>query len=52
MRWHIVSMMGPNKAHHFGGSLSATDILTALYFYKMRYDPANPRLAATATASS
>ena len=43
MRWHIVSMMGPNKAHHFGGSLSATDILTALYFYKMRYDPANPQ---------
>ena len=42
MRWHIVSMMGPNKAHHFGGSLSATDIITALYFYKMRYDPANP----------
>jgi transketolase len=35
-------MMGPNKAHHFGGSLSAADIVTALYFYKMRYDPANP----------
>ena len=43
MRWHIVSMMGPNKAHHFGGSLSATDIVTALYFYKMRYDPAQPQ---------
>ncbi len=42
MRWHIVSMMGSNKAHHFGGSLSAADIVTALYFYKMRYDPANP----------
>ena len=42
MRWHIVSMMGPNKAHHFGGALSAADIVTALYFYKMRYDPANP----------
>jgi transketolase len=43
MRWHIVRMMGPGKAHHFGGSLSAADILTALYFYKMRYDPKNPR---------
>ncbi len=43
MRWHIVAMMGANKAHHFGGSLSAADIVTALYFYKMRYDPANPR---------
>jgi len=43
MRWHIVHMMGPNKPHHFGGSLSATDMTAALYFYKMRYDPANPR---------
>lgn len=43
MRLHIVRMMGPGKAHHFGGSLSAADIVTALYFYKMRYDPANPR---------
>jgi transketolase len=43
MRLNIVRMMGPNKAHHFGGSLSATDVVTALYFYKMRYDPTNPR---------
>jgi transketolase len=43
MRWHIVHMMGPGKAHHFGGSLSAADIMTALYFYKMRYDPVDPR---------
>ncbi|MBZ5670145.1 MAG: transketolase [Acidobacteriia bacterium] len=42
LRWRIVGMMGPNKAHHFGGSLSAADIVTALYFYRMRYDPANP----------
>ena len=42
MRLQIVTMMGPNKPHHFGGSLSATDIMTALYFYKMRYDPATP----------
>ena len=43
MRWNIVQMMGPGKAHHFGGSLSAADIMTALYFYKMRFDPQNPR---------
>jgi transketolase len=43
MRWHTVRMMGPNKAHHFGGSLSIADIVTALYFHKMRYDPGNPR---------
>jgi len=42
MRWQIVNMMGPRKVHHFGGSLSATDILTALYFYKMNYDGNNP----------
>ncbi|MBP3334506.1 MAG: transketolase [Clostridia bacterium] len=28
---------------HPGGSLSATDIMTALYFSKMRIDPANPK---------
>jgi transketolase len=43
LRWHIVRMMGPGKAHHFGGSLSAADIMTALYFYKMRLDPRDPR---------
>src|SRR5512141_2028370 len=42
MRLQIVRMMGPKKVHHFGGSLSATDILTALYFYKMNYDAQNP----------
>ena len=42
MRRQIVGMMGPKKVHHFGGSLSATDILTALYFYKMNYDAQNP----------
>jgi len=42
MRWEIVRMMGPGKAHHFGGSLSAADVVTALYFYKMHFDPAAP----------
>ena len=42
MRYQIVHMMGPKKVHHFGGSLSATDLVTALYFYKMRYDGQNP----------
>ncbi len=43
MRLHIIDMMGAGKAHHFGGSLSATDMVTAIYFYAMRYDPSNPR---------
>ncbi len=42
MRLHIIRMMGSNQAHHFGGSLSAADLVTALYFYQMRYDPNNP----------
>lgn len=43
LRLDIVRMMGPNKAHHFGGSLSAADLVTAIYFYALRYDPTNPR---------
>jgi transketolase len=42
MRLHIVHMMGADKAHHFGGSLSATDLITALYFYKLKYNPIDP----------
>src|SRR5512142_2075108 len=42
MRLQIVSMMGADKVHHFGGSLSAADIVSALYFYKMHYDPSDP----------
>jgi len=42
LRVHVVRMMGPDKAHHFGGSMSAADIVAALYFRQMRYDPANP----------
>jgi len=41
LRLHIVRMMGADKAHHFGGSMSAADIVTALYFYAMRFDPAD-----------
>lgn len=41
LRFHAFRAMGPNKPHHFGGSLSAADLITALYFYKMRYDPRN-----------
>jgi transketolase len=43
MRYHIIKMMGYGKVHHFGGSLSAVELVAALYFYKMRYDPANPK---------
>ena len=42
LRLEIVRMMGANKAHHFGGSLSSADMITALYFRAMRYDPRRP----------
>lgn len=42
LRYHIISMMGVDKPHHFGGSLSIAELVTALYFYKMRYEPSDP----------
>ena len=43
MRYRLVEMMGYGNTHHFGGSLSLVEITAALYFYKLRYDPANPK---------
>jgi transketolase len=36
-------MVTEAESGHIGGSLSAADILTALYFEHMRHDPAEPR---------
>lgn len=43
VRCRIIEMLYAAQAGHPGGSLSATDILTALYFRMMRVDPENPR---------
>ena len=43
IRRDIVEMTGVAGSGHPGGSLSATDILTALYFSIMRHDPKNPK---------
>lgn len=44
LRRHIVKMLAIAGSGHPGGSLSAIDILTALFFGGvMRYDPQNPR---------
>jgi transketolase len=43
LRQLIVTMMGPGKAHHFGGSLSSADLIAGVYFYAMHVDPHNPR---------
>jgi transketolase len=37
VRLLLVRMFGQGKAHHFGGSLSCAELLTALYFHAMRY---------------
>ena len=42
VRLEIVRAMGRGQFHHFGGSLSAADILVALYFRHMRYRPEQP----------
>ncbi|MFA4919839.1 MAG: transketolase, partial [Thermodesulfovibrionales bacterium] len=43
LRIEILKMLTEAGSGHTGGSLSAADIVTALYFYKMRHDPANPK---------
>lgn len=43
MRRQIISMLGTCGSGHPGGSLSAADMVAALYFRVMRIDAANPR---------
>ncbi|MEK6692856.1 MAG: transketolase [Nitrospirota bacterium] len=42
IRISILKMLTLAGSGHTGGSLSAADIVTALYFYKMRYNPKEP----------
>ncbi|NLG86488.1 MAG: transketolase [Firmicutes bacterium] len=42
IRRHIVRMTHAAKSGHPGGSLSAVEIMTALYFHVMRLDPNRP----------
>ena len=42
IRKDILNMIYKAKAGHPGGSLSAADIITALYFHVLNIDPANP----------
>lgn len=43
VRTNIVTMIHKAQSGHPGGSLSATDILTALYFDELNVDPLNPK---------
>jgi transketolase len=45
IRLDIVQMVGVGQRGHLGGSCSIADVVTALYFSKMRHDPANPSWA-------
>jgi len=42
LRVSIVKTLHKSQSGHTGGSLSAMDIITALYFHKMRHNPADP----------
>ena len=43
IRRHIIEMISRCQSGHPGGSLSSADILTVLYFHKMKHDPKNPK---------
>jgi len=42
LRVEILKMLNIARSGHTGGSLSAIDALTVLYFHAMRHDPSNP----------
>ncbi|MCI0537079.1 MAG: transketolase [Verrucomicrobiales bacterium] len=43
IRREIITMVYRASSGHIGGSLSAADLLVALYYHLMRHDPKNPR---------
>ncbi|BCR03800.1 transketolase [Desulfuromonas versatilis] len=43
LRVEILKMLNSARSGHTGGSLSAIDVMTVLYFHQMRHDPSNPR---------
>jgi len=43
LRRDIIEMIGIGHRGHYGGSLSAADLVAALYFCKMNHDPRNPK---------
>ncbi|MEW6419507.1 MAG: transketolase [Nitrospirota bacterium] len=43
LRIEILKMLTEAGSGHTGGSLSAADIVTVLYFYKMRHNPRDPK---------
>ena len=43
LRCNVISMITAAGSGHPGGALSSMDLITYLYFYKMRIDPENPK---------
>jgi transketolase len=43
LRRHVITMIAEAGSGHPGGSLSAADIVTALYFRVLRHDPKDPQ---------
>ena len=43
LRRHVITMIATAGSGHPGGSLSAADIITALYFKVMHHNPQNPQ---------
>jgi len=42
LRVEILKMLNTARSGHTGGSLSAVEILTVLFYHQMRHDPSNP----------
>ena len=42
IRKHVIKMLSEAGSGHPGGSLSLVELLTVLYFHKMKHDPKNP----------
>lgn len=42
LRMEILKMLTESGSGHTGGSLSAADVVTVLYFYKMKHKPGDP----------
>jgi transketolase len=43
LRVDVLMMLNKSQSGHTGGSLSAADIVAAIYFYKLRHNPKNPK---------
>lgn len=44
VRRRVVECIGVGTAGHLGGSCSSADLVTALYFHKMKHDPSDPNM--------